>query len=153
MRRRSARIVVVAALAATAFAACSDDSSRRDFIAAADEACREADEDISEIGAPRVEEGILDYVEQAQKISGDLVADLRELDPPEGDRQQIDRMIDLLERATSLLEPLAQATVDRDGAEIGELQQEVQEVTEEIGEIAGSYGFEVCGAKVLDPVR
>lgn len=144
---------MVAALAATSLAACSDDSSRQDFIAAADEACREADEDIRDIGAPRVEEGILDYVEQAQEISGDLIADLRELDPPEGDRQRIDRMIDLLERATALLEPLAQATVDRDAAELGRLQQEVQQVTEEISEIAASYGFDVCGAKVLDPVR
>ena len=144
---------MVAALAATSLAACSDDSSREDFVAAADEACREADEDIRDIGAPRFEEGILDYVEKAQEISADLVADLRELDPPEGDRQQIDRMIDLLERATGLLEPLAQATLDRDAAKIGELQQEVREVTEEIGEIAASYGFEVCGAKVLDPVR
>ena len=144
---------MVAALAATSLAGCSDDSAREDFIAAADDACREADEDIRDIVVPRAKEGVLDYVAQAQEISADLVADLRELDPPEADRRQIDRMIDLLERATELLEPLAQATVDRDVAELGELQQEVQQVTEEVSEIAASYGFEVCGAKVLDPVR
>lgn len=153
MSSRRARIVVVAALAATALVACSGGSSKEDFIAAADDACREADEDIRAIGTPRVEEGIHDYVREAQAISEDLVAELRELEPPEGDEEQVAAMIDGLDRATSLLEPLAQATLDRDAGELEKLQEEVEQTTDEVSEAAESYGFEVCGAKVLDPRR
>lgn len=153
MRSRTARIVAVAALAATVLSACSGDGSKEDFIAAADDACREADERITEIGRPRVEEDVLDYVEQAEEISSDLVADLRALEPPAEDADEIADMIDGLERATDLLGPLAQATIDRDADELADLQQEVQQITDDVTEIAESYGFEVCGAKVLDPVR
>lgn len=153
MRSRTARIVAVAALAATTLAACSGGASKDDFIAAADDVCAEADERITEIGRPRVEEDILEYVEQAEEISADLVADLRELEPPEDDAAEIEEMIDGLERATDLLQPLAQATIDRDAGEITDLQEEVQQITDEVSEIAESYGFEVCGAKVLDPIR
>lgn len=144
---------MVAALATTSFAACSDGSSKAEFVAAADDACREADDAIRELGTPRVEEGVLDYVEQAGEVSDDLVAELRALDPPEADREEVDGMIDGIERATDLLDPLARATVDRDAEELQELQQEVGQITDEVSEFAESYGFEVCGAKVLDPLR
>jgi polyhydroxyalkanoate synthesis regulator phasin len=155
VRSRTARIVVVATFAATSLAACSDDAgtSKEDFVAAADDVCREADEKIAEIGQPRVEEGILEYVEQAQEVSADLAADLRELEPPAEDAADVEQMIDDLERATDLLEPLAQATVDRDANAVQELQEEVQQTTDDISAFADSYGFEVCGAKVLDPIR
>jgi polyhydroxyalkanoate synthesis regulator phasin len=146
--------VALAIFVATALGACSGNGgTKEDFVAAADDACREADERIKDIGAPRVEEGILGYVEQAREISDDLVADLRALDPPEADADEVDEMIDGLEQATELLEPLAQATIDRDTEQLQELQQEVQQVTDDVSEFAESYGFEVCGAKVLDPVR
>lgn len=147
--------MVVATFAVTALAGCSDDggTSKEDFVAAADEVCREADEAIADIGQPRVEEGILDYVEQAAEISDDLIADLRALEPPEADQEAVDGMIDDLERATELIEPLAQATLDRDADEVEDLQQEVQQVTDDVSEFAETYGFEVCGAKVLDPIR
>lgn len=153
MLSRKARIVAVATLAATALAACSGGVSKEDFVAAADEACREADERIDEVGQPRVDEGILEYVQQAEEISADLVADLEELEPPEADRAEVQEMIDGFERATGLLKPLAQATIDRDVEELEKLQQEMQQVTDDVTELAESYGFEVCGAKVLDPVR
>lgn len=153
MRSRTARIVVVAALAATAFTACSGGESKDDFIAAADDACREADERISEIGRPQVEEDVLEYVSDAEEISADLVTDLRALEAPEADQAEIDEMIDGLERATNMLAPLAQATLDRDAGKLTELQGEIQQLTDDVSEFAESYGFEVCGAKVLDPIR
>lgn len=152
MRSRIARIVVAAAVAATPLAACSGDP-KQEFIAAADDVCAEADEQIKEIGTPRVEEGVRDYVAGAERISEELVSDLRALEPPEEDRDRIDEMIDGLERATSLLGPLSEAIVDRDAQAVEELQQEVEQVTDEVSEIAEKYGFETCGAKVLDPLR
>lgn len=145
--------MVVAAFAMTLLAGCSDGDSKADFIAAADDVCREADESISEIGAPRLEERVLEYVEQAEEISAELVTDLRALDPPAADADEVEQMIDGLETATDMLEPLAQATLDRDAGELERLQQEIQQVTDDVSEFAESYGFEVCGAKVLDPLR
>lgn len=145
--------MVAAASAATSLAACSGEQAKDDFIAAADGVCREADERIAGIERPRGEKGVRAYVQQAEEISADLVADLRELEPPEGDEATIDRMIDGLDRVTNLLGPLVQATVDRDAEELEELQQEVQQVTDDVSEVAQSYGFEVCGVKVLGPIR
>ena len=146
---------MVASFAATALAACTSGSgiSKEDFVADADDVCREADERIDEIGQPRVEEGVFEYVEQAEEISADLVADLRALDAPEGDQDEVDRMIDGLEEATGLLGGLARATIDRDAKEVQKLQLQIQQITDDVSEFAESYGFEVCGAKVLDPVR
>lgn len=152
MRSRTARIVAGALLAATTAGACSGDS-KQEFVAAADEACREADEAIAAIGQPRVEDGVLDYVREARAISEELVADLRALDPPAGDEEQIESMVEGLERATDMLEPLARAALDRDTEELEELQQEIEQITDEVSETAESYGFETCGAKVLDPLR
>ena len=144
---------MVAAVAATALAACSDETSKEDFIAAADDVCRDADAKIQEIGSPRSGDEIFDYVDDAREISQDLVSDLRALDPPEADTEEIGEMIDGLERATDLLEPLAQATIDRDAMELEELQQEITQITDDVSEFAEEYGFEACGAKVLDPIR
>ena len=153
MRSRTARIVGVALCAATSLAACSGGSEKEDFVAAADDVCRDADERIAEIRRLRGKKGVLEYVDQAKGISADLVADLRELEPPEGDTTGVEEMIDGVERATNLLEPLAQATLDQDADEVRELQQEVRQITDDVSELAESYGFEVCGAKVFEPVR
>lgn len=145
---------MAATLAATMLGACTDDSvSKEEFVDAADEVCREADEAIRDIGQPRVEEDVLDYVKEARAISEELVADLRALEPPADDEEEIDRMIDGLERATNLLEPLAQASIDGNATELEELQLEVERITDEVNEDAEAYGFQTCGAKVLDPVR
>ena len=153
MRSRRARIVGAVAVGATMLAACSRGTSKEDFIAAADDVCREADERIAEIGGPRGEDGVREYVEQAKEISSDLVADLRELEPPDGDEAAAGEVIAGLERATELLEPLAQATIDRNADEAEELQQAIEQLTDDVNEAAESYGFEVCGAKVLGSPR
>ncbi len=137
------------AVAATPLAACSD-GPKQEFVDAADDLCREADEAINEIGFPRVDESVNDYVERAQEITGELVADLRDLEPPEGDADRIDELIGGLERAAALLEPTARAALEDDTAALRDLQQEAEQVTDEVTEIAESYGFEVCGAKVLE---
>lgn len=150
MRSRYARIVASAVLAVTWLTACSGDP-KQDFIDAADAICREADQRIDEVGAPVVEDEVREYVEDAKEIAGDLVDDLRELEPPEADQERIERMIEGFERSIDLLDPLADAAAEGDTKALQDLQEEVTQVTEEVSEIARSYGFETCGAKVLDP--
>jgi hypothetical protein len=144
--------VAAAALVATLAGACSSGgSSKEDFIEAADAVCREADEAIREVGAPRVVEGIDEYVDEATRIGEELLDDLGDLEIPEGDAGAVQPMIDGIEEALGLLEPLADAIVDRDEKAIADLQQEAEQVTEKISEAAESYGFETCGGKVLQP--
>lgn len=145
--------MVAAAFAATPLAACSGDDSKEDFIAAADAVCRDADERVAGLERPRGEKGVRAYVEQAEEISAGLVEDLKDLEPPAGDAAEVDAMIGDLERATSLLEPLMRASVNRDADAIEKLQEEVRQVTDDVSELAKSYGFEVCGAKVVEPAR
>lgn len=152
MRSRNARIVAVVTLVATLLAACSSGGGSKDeFIEAADAICREADEAIREVGAPRVEEGVKDYVTQATRIGEELVADLRDLERPSEDEDLVTEMIDGIERAIDLLGPLADAIVEQDSQAVADLQQEAEQVTDEITEAAESYGFETCGGKVLQP--
>ena len=153
MLSRTARIVVAAVSAATSLAACSGEQARDEFIAAADRVCRVADERIADLERPQGADRVRAYVEQAEEISADLVEDLKELEPPEGDVEEVDTLIGELERAAGLLEPLVRASVDRDVEAIEELQEEVRQVTDDVNELAESYGFEVCGAKVVEPTR
>ena len=153
MLSRTARIVVVAASVATLLAACSGEQARDDFIAAADSVCREADERIADLERPRGADRVRAYVEQAEEISADLVEDLKKLEAPEGDEAEVEALIGKLEAATDLLAPLVRASVDRDVQAIEELQEEVRQITDDVNELAESYGFEVCGAKVVEPAR
>jgi hypothetical protein len=153
VRSRTARIVAAAVSAATTLAACSGGPSKEDFIAAADDVCREADERVAEIGRLRSEDDIAEYVEQTKEVSVDLVSSLRELEAPEADQARFEDMIDGIERATDLLGPMAQAVIERREDGFDELQQELGQIAEDVNDFAESYGFEVCGAKVLEPVR
>jgi hypothetical protein len=152
VRSRIARIVALALLATTLAGACSGDGvSKEEFVEAADAVCREADEAIRAIGAPRVEEGVRDYVEDATRIGEDLVSELRELEKPQGAGDAVQPMIEGIEKAIALLEPLAEAIIERDSEAVADLQQQAEQVTDEISGAAESYGFETCGGKVLQP--
>ncbi|MDQ3958450.1 MAG: hypothetical protein M3273_09035 [Actinomycetota bacterium] len=143
--------MAAAGLAATLLGACSGDP-KEEFIAAADDVCREADEAISELSPAKDAEGIAAFLERAEEISQRLVSRLRDLEPPEGDADVIDRMIDAIERATDQLEPLAAAATAGGGPqELGRLQRRALRATDEVNRIARSYGFEACGSKVFAP--
>lgn len=151
MRSRVARIVAALAVLATPLSACTDGDPKEEFIQAADDLCRTADAEIDAVDAPRLEEDVKEYVEDAREIAEALVARLRDLEPPEGDEDVLARLTGGVERATALLDPLADAASTGDQKKLAQLQHAIRQTTEQVTETAGSYGFEVCGSQVLDP--
>ena len=140
-----ARIVVATALLA-ALAACTDEGlSKEEFIEQADAICREAEERTEQIEPPRTPEGLAEFVDEAERITGDLLADLRELEPPEEGRETVDRLLERIEAALATLPELKEAAENRAASRIQELGQELQEASSEANEIAQGYGLQVCG--------
>lgn len=139
-----ARIVVAVTL--LALPGCSDGGlSKEEFIQQADSICREAEERTERIEPPRTPEGLADFVDEAERITGELLADLRELEPPDEGRETIDRLLQRIEDALATLPELKEAAQNRAASRIQELGQELQQASSEANEIAQGYGLEICG--------
>jgi hypothetical protein len=145
-----ARIVV--GLALFAAAACSGQGlSKDEFIAQADEICREAEEATQEIEPPRTPKALGEFVDEAQRITGELLTDLRELGPPEEGEQTVESLYAKIEEAMDLLPEIKDAAENRNSARIQELGVELQEASSEANEIARGYGLEACGRTQTTP--
>lgn len=146
MQSRAARIVVAAPLAAMILASCGGDPlTKEDFLAQADAICAEAEERIEDLERPTNPEQIDGFVQQARELTENTLERLRELEPPEADADQIERMLDAIQRAVDQLPALAEAAKTNDTQAIADASREVQEATETSREIASEYGFEKCG--------
>jgi uncharacterized membrane protein YccC len=136
---------IVAALALVVLSACSNGLSKEEFIEQADRLCREADEKTQGLTPPRSAEALKDFVDQAQEITSGLLRELRDLEPPEGDTDAIDDMLENIESAMELLPDIQVAAEDRDFKEIERLSAELQEQAADANEIARDYGLKDCG--------
>lgn len=136
---------IVAALALVAFSACSQGLSKEEFIEQADQICEEADAKSEELAPPRTPEEFEDFAGQAREITDQLVRDLGELEPPEGDAEVIQRMLDRIETTIALLPDIQEATAQRDTQEVERLVTQLREQASEANQIAQGYGLKVCG--------
>lgn len=137
---------IVAALALVASGACADGGlSKEDFIEQADALCREADEKSEQLEPPRSPEDLKEFAEKATEITEDLARQLRELEPPEGDADVINEMIERIEGAIGLLPDIQAATEQRDTEELERLVADLREESSEANRIAREYGLESCG--------
>jgi hypothetical protein len=145
MLLRATRIVVLAALAAITLQACGGGLSKEEFIEAADELCEKADQRSQELDPPTNPQALRVFVERAEQITRRLVEDLRELEPPEGDRDTIERMIDKIEEAIGYLPAIEKAARLSDVAAIQQLGARLQAAAAEANELARDYGLKKCG--------
>ncbi len=145
MRLRASRIVVLAAVASITLQACGGGLSKEEFIAAADEICEKADERSQDLEAPTNARALRVFVERAEQITRRLVEDLRELEPPEGDRDTIERMIDKIEEAIGYLPGIERAARLSDVAAIQQLGARLQAAAAEANDLARDYGMKKCG--------
>ena len=145
MQLRAPRIVVLAALASMTLQGCGGALSKEEFIEAADELCEKADERSQDLEAPTNPEALRVFVERAEQITRRLVEDLRELEPPEVDRDTIDRMIDKIEEAIGYLPAIERAARLSDVAAIQQLGARLQAAAAEANDLARDYGMEKCG--------
>lgn len=139
-----ARILV--ALTLLVLTGCSEDGlSKEEFIQEADAICREAEKRTEEIEPPRTPEALAEFVDEAERITGELLADLRKLEPPEEGRETIDNLLQRIQDALDTLPQLKEAAQTRAASRIQELGQELQQASSEANEIAQGYGLQVCG--------
>ena len=148
-----ARIVVGALAALLLVGACSGgELTKEEFIEQADEICAEADEKTQDLEQPQSAAELGDFVEQARSITIELLDDIRALEPPAEDQEQIDTMLSKIEEAIDFLPQIEEAARQQDTAEIGRLGQELQATAAEANQIAQEYGLQQCGATQPAPV-
>lgn len=146
MQNRAARIVAAAPLIAIILVACGGDPlTKEEFITQADAICAAAEEEIADLERPTNPDQIDDFVERARELTENTLEQLRELEPPEADAEELERMLDAIQRAVDQLPDLAEAAKTNDTQAIADASREVQEATETSREIASEYGFEKCG--------
>lgn len=124
-------------------AACGDDApSQEEYVAQADEICREADEaldaEVTEaFGTDQPnEQQIIEFTGSAvvPNLEGQL-DDLRALTPPEGDEETVEAIYSKLETAVGKI-------ADDPSSAVGEAPPEFEEASS----LAREYGMEKCGA-------
>ena len=136
---------IVAALALVALGACSEGLSKDEFIEQADRICEEADAKSEELAPPRTPEEFEAFAGRAREITDQLVRDLGELEPPEGDAQVIEQMLDRIQTTIALLPDIQEATAARNTQEVERLVTQLREQASEANRIAQEYGLKVCG--------
>ena len=143
---------IVAALTLVTLSACSQGLSKEEFIEQADRVCAEADAKTRDIEPPRTPAALKEFVAQARDITEGLLNDLRELEPPEGDQDVIDRMIARIAAAMDLLPEIQAAAEERSIEDINRLAGRLKEEAAEANRIAQEYGLEECGRADPAPV-
>ncbi len=138
--------IVVAAAAALLWGGCTEPPSPRErFIERADAICREAEERAQALGKPRSPRQLDTFMARAERITNDMVEDLRALEPPEGDSEKVESLLTQIEEAIDYFPELGAAYESGKQARVEAVGRKLQSVVAEADEMAGDYGFEVCG--------
>jgi hypothetical protein len=136
-------VIALSACAAVALTGCGGDGdsgpTKAEFIEQADKICQEGDDKIAAAAedfadpANPTEAEVMTAVEDVvvPSLRGQ-VEELRELDPPEADSEEIEAMLDALEKATEAAEADPEAVLD-------------EGTFADANERAQEYGFESCG--------
>jgi hypothetical protein len=127
------RFALLVALA-PALAGCGGDGdeqlSRAEFVQQATAICDRAEERLRELGEPGSLEELEAYAREAQTVTNDSVADLRELAPPEQLQGGFDRYLERADEVIALLDELEQAAGSGDAAESSRIAGEIGDSTE-----------------------
>ena len=140
--RSHPRIAVLVAFLVTA-AACSGGPSKEEFIAEADAICAAAEERARDLEPPTDEAGFVDFASKLAGISEQSLADLRELEPPDGDEEAVEELFGTIDDAN---DALVNAIEKRSSGENPAADyQEALEFSEDASDLAQDYGFDRCG--------
>jgi hypothetical protein len=140
---------------AAGFAGCGgddDDSgsrlSKEAYIAKADAICEQANQRETKSGVPAGGREIDDPRVQRIVVAGlrETLADLRELEVPEGDEAEVAKAISSLKRVLGARTDQFRAARVSDGAGQTEAEQAFFTASQDLGAIAGSYGLTHCQA-------
>lgn len=156
------RSTVVAAvlLLAGALPGCGDDdnggggggggASKEDYAAKADEICAKANDQENAIGLPRPGDRESPKYKDASfrkkfvSIGNQAVADLRALEPPEGEEERADAMVSSLETVYSSWERFMKAEVTGNGTASNKAVRNYDLAYTDVGAAAASLGVTSC---------
>jgi hypothetical protein len=125
-------------------AACSGGAlSKEDFVAQADEICAAAERQANDLQQPTDPSQAESYASELEEITQGYIADLRELEPPEADAEQVGSLIGKMEQAgLKIVEAIRTQSGSGNPAAS---YSEALHLAEEANEEAEAYGFESCG--------
>jgi hypothetical protein len=135
---------LLAALVVPLFAAACGGESKGDVISEGDKICREANDKLEALEEPEDLSGLPDYAGEARPIVEDAVSDLKDLDPPDTDRDSFDEFVEKSEELLTLLQELEDVDPGTSDAELQELNDEINQISDESNAAAEDYGFKDC---------
>lgn len=145
--------VLLLGLVSLAVSACGDDDddggggglSKEEYTTQADAICKAADQKETEAGAPgAVAEIKPSVLEDLVAIDGEALADLRALEAPDGDEDEVAKIVSDLEAVHSAREDeLAAVRAKKTGAE-SDARAAFQTASSDLGVSAGAYGLTSC---------
>ena len=123
--------------------------SKEEYIAQADEICAAAEAEAENLDQPTEPAEAETYANELEEITQGYVADLRDLEPPEEDLDEVNQLIDKVEQAgLNIVEAIRTQSGSGNPAES---YSEALHLAEEANEEAEAYGFESCGrSEILD---
>jgi len=118
--------------------------TKADFIAAADAICADATTKTEALDAPESIDDVKDFGEKADEIGAAEMADLRALDVPAGDEDQIDPIFDKFQEGFDLLGELVDAAESQDQVRIQQIIEDADKIQTEGNALAEAYGMKDC---------
>ena len=121
--------------------------SKEEYITQADAICKEADQRESEAGAPGATGEIKTRVlEDVVAIDGEALAELRQLEAPEEDADEVAQIVSDLEAVHSTREDQLAAVQSNDTQAESDAENAFFTASTDLGASAGAYGLTSCQA-------
>ena len=84
---------------------------------------------------------------EAYDFQGDQLAEFRDLTPPAGDQEAVDRIVVGIEQQVALVGQIADAASAGDAERLAELGSQVAPLRTRVRGLLQGYGFEECGRR------
>lgn len=152
----TAKILATLVVSVLMFGACGGDNgdnpveqddalTKAEYIEQADEICKSAAEDFESLEQPQSVEELEPFVNEAQERTETLIADLRELQPPDEISDDVDTILTNLEQSVDSFPDLLAAAKEQDVETIQQINTEIQENVNAANTAAQDIGLEQCG--------
>ena len=133
--------------------------TRAEYIAAGDEICTQVNEKTAELNreVDEIERTATDQaaalaaaaplLAEAYDYQRDQLAEFRDLTPPAGDEEAVDRIVAGIEQQVALVGKIADAASAGDAERLAELGSQVAPLRTRVRGLLQGYGFEECGRR------
>lgn len=139
---------VIAAVLGPACGGGGDEVSRQEFIARADAVCRSLRDDLNDLPFSSPDPDVLaGAFRDGARLGEQQVAQLRDLEPPADDREEITAILDLADRLNDVGREAADAKAAGDDVRFRELIGQSRDIQRRQRELALRYGFGACAGR------